>query len=326
MLKRLPLTTILGTAAATVCVISLTSQNASAFGVSLGKWSYVRDSFTDSTGFASSDPRSSLYTTTAVGGTDFEIYGMAMRQDGNTISVALNANLGVGGWTTSDTRVAKNTVGSNAGIRNIGWGELIFNFSGKSKLSEATPNQLFGIKFGQGNDSGLQAGLYSNITLKSVTSQNSGWGKMSDYNNFVDNHIGTTTGKNSSSLGELASNSSYFDQSKAAPTSIATGTKVANDNFKMLDANALTLLGLNFGQGLNAGSSKIGSQTFGFSFTKTEAMKGNFIASLFEECGNDGIAADGSIEAVPEPTTIMGTILGGVGLLTAKRKRNKMAQ
>ncbi|NTW21671.1 MAG: PEP-CTERM sorting domain-containing protein [Nostocales cyanobacterium W4_Combined_metabat2_030] len=307
-IKRLPLKTLLGTAAVTLCLISASGDKANAFGVALGnQWQYAADSFTDST----------LYS--QVGGTAFEIYGMAMRQDGNKISVAINANLGLTGWNdANNTNIQKQVGGVNNGLRNIGWGDLIFNFSGKDKFSDAKSNQLFGVHFGLGNDSGVTvAGLYQNITVQSVTAQNSGWGNFTNYNNYVKNQGGVA------SLGDLAANTSYFNQSGRAPNSIASGTKVANDNFTRLDASALSALGLNFQQGLKAGSTPIGNQTIGFSFNKTEGMNGNFIASLFAECGNDGIVAKG--ESVPEPTTIMGTIMAGFGFVSARmRKRAKV--
>lgn len=325
-MKRQTINTLFATAAATLCLISATGQEAKAFGI--GKWNYVRDSFTDSTAFASSDKTSSLYRTTAVGGTDFELYGIAISQVGNTIIVGINANLGRGGWTTTDDRIAKNTVGANKGIRNVGWGDLIFNFSGKATFAEATASDLFGVRFAVGSDSTLTAdGLYKNITTTSVTSKNSGWSSFNNYNNYVTTHLGTQTlkggNKNTASLGDLAANSSYFNQGTAAPTTIASGVKVTNDHFTALDEAALIARGLNFAQGLGTGSTPIGSQTFGFSFTRTEEMKGNFMAHLFAECANDGIAIEG--EMVPEPTTMLGTAIAGFGFISAKLRKRRQA-
>lgn len=324
-MKRQTLNTLFASAA-TLCLIAATSQEAKAF--TLGKWTYARDSFTDSTAFASSNKNSPLYNTTAVGGTAFEIYGIAFSQVGNTVFIAINANMGREGWTTTDDRVPKNTVGANKGIRNIGWGDLIFNFSGKPTFAEANPNQLFGVRFAYGSDSKLTVdGLYKNITTTSVTNINSGWSSFKSYNDYVSTHLGTQklTGgnKNTPSLGHLAANSPYFDQTKAAPTTIASGVKVANDNFTLLDEAALIAQGLNFTEGLKAGSTPIGSHTFGFSFTRTEEMKGNFIAHLFAECANDGVAIEG--EMVPEPMTILGTTLAGFGLLGAKLRKRRQA-
>lgn len=307
-MKRLTLNTLLATAAATTCLLAVTDQQANAFGIG---WNYTKDSFTDSTAYDLVTRQSQ------VGGTSFEIYGLAFRQDGDKITVALNANLDIRGWNDSQNgNIAKQVGGVNNGLRNIGYGDLIFNFSGKAKFSDAKSSELFGIHFGQGNDSGVTtAGLYKDITVESVTTKNSGWGSFTSYNDYVKNHGGVA------GLGDVAANSSYFDQSTGAPNSIKSGTLVTNSNFQMLNASALGALGLNFNQGL--GSNSLGSQTFGFSFNKTKDMTGNFMASLFAECGNDGIVAKG--EMVPEPTTMLGTALAGFGFISARLRRRRQA-
>ena len=55
---------------------------------------------------------------------------------------------------------------------------------------------------------------------------------------------------------------------------------------------------------------------------------GNYIANLFAECANDAIAIKGSfenVEAVPEPSTWLGTLVGlsflGMGAAKGKIKR-----
>jgi hypothetical protein len=52
---------------------------------------------------------------------------------------------------------------------------------------------------------------------------------------------------------------------------------------------------------------------------------GNYIANFFAECANDAIAIQGSLEAVPEPSTWFGTLVGlsflGIGAGKRKIKR-----
>ncbi|MEX0269713.1 PEP-CTERM sorting domain-containing protein, partial [Leptolyngbyaceae cyanobacterium UHCC 1019] len=48
----------------------------------------------------------------------------------------------------------------------------------------------------------------------------------------------------------------------------------------------------------------------------------NFIATLFAECGNDGMAIESA--AVPEPTTMAGLALAGSGLTLLRRRRRSL--
>ena len=118
-------------------------------------------------------------------------------------------------------------------------------------------------------------------------------------------------------MGDLAATDSYFEQTGdwTILNSIAAGTKVAEINF--LTPATLSTLCLNFAQ-FNA----VGSQTIGFSFNKSSMPSGNYIANFFAECANDGIAIQGSFEAVPEPSTWFGTLVGlsFLGIGAAKRK------
>ena len=118
-------------------------------------------------------------------------------------------------------------------------------------------------------------------------------------------------------MGDLAATDPYFEQTGNGTVlnSIATGTKVGEINF--LTPATLSALGLNFAQ-FNA----VGSQTIGFSFNKSSMPSGNYIANFFAECANDAIVIQGSFEAVPEPSTWFGTLVGlsFLGIGAAKRK------
>jgi len=99
------------------------------------------------------------------------------------------------------------------------------------------------------------------------------------------------------SFGDLeASETSFYTANRGAPTSIKSGTKVENDNFQLLNQSQLSGLGLDFGGAFGVGNNKLGATTFGFSFTRTPEMLGEFVAHLFAECTNDGMAIEGILK------------------------------
>jgi hypothetical protein len=126
-------------------------------------------------------------------------------------------------------------------------------------------------------------------------------------------------------LNTRAKTIAYYGNNGTGPiyNVIDTGTKVGN--ISPLTAAVLsTNLGLNFGKyGANR------AYTFGFQFDKSLLPTGDFLANLFYECGNSGIADAGSIiptaNPVPEPTTMLGLALGGIGLVAGKMKRRQVS-
>jgi|GEM_PF-4080339 len=116
-MKNRTIVSLLGTIATSVCVI-LVSGNAANAGTLRNDWNYAIDSSTDSTDRIDAN-------NTKVGGTVFEIFGMAIKQDADNIYVALNANLPIEGVTGARSEGA-----SKADDNHIGWGDLFFNFSG----------------------------------------------------------------------------------------------------------------------------------------------------------------------------------------------------
>jgi hypothetical protein len=242
--------------------------------------------------------------TNGSGGSVYQYQGIAIRDQGDSITVAINANMGLNG---SDT--------------GITYGDVLFNFTGQTLNQASDVGQLFGVRFALTNsESGApSAGLYSNVTAKSVFALNDGWSTMARYNSWANSLNGSQDGV---SLGDLNADSSYFDQNSAGLNSIHTGTRVGD--IAMLTAADLTLQGLNFGGAANSVNARFneGSNTFGFSFNKTAGFNGSFIASLFAECVNDGLAI--SSEATPEPATMAGMALTGVGLGYLKRRQSKM--
>ncbi|MBE9033534.1 PEP-CTERM sorting domain-containing protein, partial [filamentous cyanobacterium LEGE 11480] len=101
---------------------------------------------------------------------------------------------------------------------------------------------------------------------------------------------------------------------------IDSGTKVGN--ISMLWNRDLREQGLDFG---HFGAD--GSKTFGFTFEKTDDFKiGSYVANLFMECGNDGVAIAGALKhgdkKVPEPAMMLGLAgVSGLGLMRRRRQR-----
>jgi hypothetical protein len=269
-------------------IIALQPQKVTAATLSNG-WNYAIDSFTDGV------------TGPQIGGGDFEFYGIAVKETSDTAFVAINSNLNLAGY--ADSAAVKG---------NINYGDLFFNFSGQNFDTANANGSLFAVRFAAGNDSGVATtGVYSNVTAKNVTKTNSGFLNLNQYNTVVASQGGTP------SMADLSATDPYFNQTGnwTIMNEIATGQKVADIN--LLTPASLSALGLNFAQ-FNA----VGSQTIGFSFNKSSMPSGSYIANLFAECANDGVAIKGEFEAVPEPSTWLGTLvgLGFLGMGVAKRK------
>ncbi|WP_322744359.1 XDD3 family exosortase-dependent surface protein [Coleofasciculus sp. LEGE 07092] len=257
-------------------------------------WNYAIDSFSDGV------------TGEVIGATgDFEFYSLALKEEADTIFIAINANLSLTGY--------EDSTATNA---SIAYGDLFFNFSGNHLKTANLKGELFAIRFAEVNDAGVtELGVYENVTAKSVTSTNSGFSNLELYGNHVIGEGGTP------SMGDLTIDDSYFEQTGEGTVlnAIASGTKVGDIAF--LDKNTLSLMGLDFGY-FNA----TGSQTLGFSFDKNLLANGSFIAHIFAECANDGIAIEGSfketkvedIKDVPEPSGIAGIILMGLVLVSER--------
>jgi len=243
-------------------------------------WMYTKDSINDSTG------TSPEFGVVRVGNTYFEIYGIAVRVDKETVTVALNSRLPVGGVLYK---------------RNmINWGDIIFDFDGNG-------TKKYGVRFDATNDSlddSAAPGLYEVTELKSVSKANSGHTNFSTYDDYVTQRGGEP------SLGDMSNlDNDYFGNTDKMPTSIKTGIKVANDGFEMLDATQLAAKGLDFAGELEIPASaydpskpysnskkkplnELGEYTFGFKFNRQDDMTGAFKAFIFTECGNDGILMD----------------------------------
>jgi hypothetical protein len=284
-MKSQTLKTILG--AATVAgALAITGQQAAQAGTLHNGWNYSIDSFNDGTEGGTVGQNSK-----------FEFYGMAFKQTATQVIFAFNSNLAKTGYNYA-----------HAAGGNIGYGDMMLDFTGSGNLASANGN-LNAVHFAP-NDRDHQVGLYKGVTAKSVTIANSGYSSHSQHTTVVNKYLGGTD-----SFGEMASNTPYFHSAEAALNLIDKGTYKGGIN----EISDFSKLGLDFGH-FNA----TGTQTFGFSIDKSLLPKGSFVASLFAECGNDGMVLTGKL--VPEPSAIVG--LTAVGLMVGVsqlRKRRRGA-
>ncbi|MBO9997714.1 MAG: PEP-CTERM sorting domain-containing protein [Cyanobacteria bacterium SID2] len=265
-------------------------------------WTYQADSFTDKSGDST-----------------MEVFGMAYRDDGDTVTFALNANTPLtGSWSYQNYRQVKDG--------NVGWGDLFINLNPNQALNQSfASGEVLGIRFAGTNDSGIdgdvysysntpgETGIYAGVTGKSVASYNLGYSSLSRWENNV----------SGASYGDSRLNKDYFGDSNAKNV-IASYTERLGDIELISDVAGLELDWLG-----NMG--KQGSQTIAFSFDR--ALLGDnqvdWIASAFLECFNDGVGMYGTFEEipdtpddnveVPEPSMLMA--FGLVGLVGIRSRR-----
>jgi hypothetical protein len=280
--------------AATAAALAIVGASQSAQAGTLHNgWNYAMDSFTDGT-------EGSILGTDS----EYELYGLAIKQTSDEVFVAINANLGLAGASYS---------GANDG--HIGWGDMFFDFSGADRFNASGSEDVFGIRFTEFSDSSVDVGVYSNITTRSVTGANAGHSSFSNYNKYVHNRGGVA------SLGDLDADTSYFRQNSRAQNSIRSGTKIGD--IALLDSIELADLGVDFGNSAINDSGETGNHTFGFSFDRSLIPGGNFIAHLLAECANDGVAIEGEMKDVPEPTAFGGLALLGIAAAGNRFRRRQ---
>jgi hypothetical protein len=245
-------------------------------------WDYAKSSIKNGVNYAE------------IGGSTnpFEFYSLAMKDMGDRMVVAINANLN-----------------ENGGDDKIAYGDLLFDFTTKGLKGASESSSLFGVKFN---------------TAKSVATQNSGFSNFDQRAGYLPRYS-TESMTELNNLGDLQTTDAYFDGMRTGDNvilnSIQTGTK--EGDLSMLTGVQLSGMGLDFGH-----FGETGSRTFGFSFLKPKGFDGNFISTLFAECANDGIALKGistklvvapPVKSVPEPFAIAGLAVVG-GALVRKRR------
>lgn len=281
------LKTVFGSAIAATCLISATGGAAQA-GQLYNNWNYSIDAFNDGSG-----------------GEAYNIRGMATMETSDSIWVALTGGMPLNGVSND-----------SAADDNIGWGDLFFNFTGDNFQTANQNNALFGVRFAGTNDSGAPSmGVYSGVSAKGVALDNHGYKHLQQYYNSGYNKT-NTMGTDIATRNQAYS---YFGQTTPVRNVISSGTRVGD--IAMQDQSALTAAGLDFG---NFGAS--GDYTFGFSFDKSLIASGDYMASLFLECANDGVALAGhATESVPEPATAAGLAFLGLTLVGGKLRRRRDA-
>ncbi|MDJ1184952.1 XDD3 family exosortase-dependent surface protein [Roseofilum casamattae] len=250
-------------------------------------WNYAVDSFNDGVESGSIVGEDSGY----------EFYSIAIQDTADKVSVAINSNAPLGGWEHQ-----------NATNNNIAFGDLFFNF-GDENL-ESSQGSLYGIHFDTNGDNGLELGVYENVVGTSIGGSNSGFTSLETHATRVSENGG------SANLGDFAYNDPYFNDKPV--NSIASGTKIGE--IELLEEGDLD--GIDFGH-----FGATGDYTFGFSFDRSLLPSGDFIAHLFYECLNDGIALAGNLEAppvvppvaTPEPGSMLALALLGSAFALKRR-------
>jgi hypothetical protein len=290
----------------TVGVMAVTAQQAQA-GTIVNGWNYSMDSNRDGT-----------EGNTIGANSKFEFYGMAFQETADSFVFAFNSNLAF------DPTNAANTGYAAQGAKgdSVTYGDLFLNFTNPQSMN-AAEGSLYAVRFDQTNDTKVGLGLYKNVTTASYTTANWGYGTVASHTNTVNNGLGGTAG-----YGDMAADTSYFAQDQAAQTAIASGERLGDISF--LSQDLLGGLGLNFGNSTVNPLGEVGTQTFGFKISKSlfggHLPKGSFVASLFAECGNDGMVLTGSTStaSTPEPSAMLGFAAVGlmVGSTQMKRRRS----
>lgn len=225
------------------------------------------------------------------GGPEYEIDGLAIKETMDSVYFAIKGETALTGVETLDAEDG-----------NIGWGDLLLNFTG-APLNQA--NDLWGIRFAATNDSGVaDVGLFRDVTAQSVAAENNGYDSLSAY-------YGAGYGR-SDTLGDLATESAALNYVGAATpvlSSIQTGQWVGAIDF--LSDQTAAQAGLDFSY-----FNTVGSEVHTFRIDRALLPGGDFIATLFLECINDGVALLGSFQGsspqgVPEPLGISGLLLVG---------------
>ncbi|HEY9867050.1 MAG TPA: PEP-CTERM sorting domain-containing protein [Candidatus Obscuribacterales bacterium] len=285
-MKTLTLKKLIATTIASVCLVSVNGLPAMA-GQLHNQWNYGIDSFTDGSG-----------------GEGYNIRGIAIKETRENIFVALTGG-------TPLTGVTNNL----AADKNIGWGDLFLNFTNKNFTTASNQRSLFGVRFAATNDSQVATtGLYGNVKGASVTGVNAGYSSLKQY---YDSGWGKANTQGTD-MATKAAAYNYFGQGTILNVIDSGANKLGG--IQSLSAAALTGQGLDFGF-FNAK----GSQTLGFSLNKADLGLAdgnyNYMANLFIECGNDGVALAGGV-SVPEPGSLAGLALVGLTVLGSRlRKR-----
>ncbi|NEQ96368.1 MAG: PEP-CTERM sorting domain-containing protein [Cyanothece sp. SIO2G6] len=258
-------------------------------------WNYSIDSFNDGTEGRRIGENSA-----------FEFYGLATKTTRDKVYFAVNSNLSLDGHRS---RRALNG--------SISYGDLFLNFANLDSV-QAANGDLHAIRFNETNDTTYESGLYANVTGIGLMTQNSGYSNLVRHRNAVNSFGGEA------SFGDLDAETAYFNHDNGQATSL-NNTAYGYTNIGSGDRQGNVVMADNLGEmGLDFGHfGATGDYTFGFSVDRDLLPDGDFIAHLFAECDNDGVALAGTTD-VPEPSTALG--LAVLGLLGAGFRRFQASQ
>ncbi|MDJ0516447.1 MAG: PEP-CTERM sorting domain-containing protein [Okeania sp. SIO2D1] len=253
-------------------------------------WYYTLDSPNDSVG------------ENQVGGTIYEIGGMAYTTTDTEVIFAVKSNFPLDGNPSSDAQDG-----------HVAWGDLFLNFSGQNLDTASNNALLHAIRFRPGGETGI----YGNVIAKDVAYENGlllSDRSLRGYNNYVISQGGNPN------MGDLGAYDPYFNQNHHVQNVMASGNRIGDVNI----ISDFSGLGLDFGF-----IGATGTNIMGFSVARSSLPTGDFLAHLAEECDNDISAMYGNLEAiftepekptdVPEPQTVTGLLVTGLLGMLSKR-------
>jgi hypothetical protein len=254
-------------------------------------WNYAIDSFTDGIESNVIGPTSA-----------FEFSGVAYRQVGERLEFAFNSNLN---WDQAfPSPGARNS--------NIAYGDFFLNFSGSNLAGASATSSLYAVHFDADNDTRIAGqpptlGLYRNVQAEGLTLVNNGFATLNAYEQKIRELGGTPN------YGDLPAGTDYLTPGAGALTHMKSGALVSPIAVQTSFANT----GLDFGH-----FGAAGAYTFGFSLDSRSLPVGSFIANIFAECSNDGVAIAGRVvepKEADEPTGILALVIGAIGLGLRRR-------
>ncbi|MBP0015923.1 MAG: PEP-CTERM sorting domain-containing protein [Cyanobacteria bacterium SBLK] len=282
-------------------------------GTMAGGWNYTVDNYNDGSG-----------------GEKYNIRGFAIKETDEEIFIGLTGGIDLDGHDGN----------------TIGWGDLVINFSPETDFNDMIEDygsytnsqkvydvkdeykdSLLAIRFAP-NDQGGEYGVYSVDSFKGITMENSGYKTIQHYDNK--GYL-----KDSYAMGDLSTKAEvkdYFGTNQRILNVVEDGTKIAD--ITQLGTLDLAAEGLDFTQ---VAGGTVGDYTLGFKVSKS-AFEGylpggisNYMAHIFLECANDGVALAGNFTmpdegnddaVVPEPSALLGLSAMGLAFFTRKRRQS----
>ncbi|MEO1620621.1 MAG: PEP-CTERM sorting domain-containing protein [Cyanobacteria bacterium J06632_3] len=236
----------------------------------------------------------------------YDIRAIAIKETAEKIYVSISANLPLSGVYSERAEDAE-----------IGWGDLFFDFTGGS-FNEANANsRLFAVKFADGTDSGVGAmGVYHDVSAKSVGAENDGFRTFQEYYDAGLERPNTF----GSYLADRASAYSYYSGQTTTGdfpifNVVDVGTRLGD--VRILSEAEAVAQGVDF----KAWDAE-GDVSITFEFDRALLPAGSFVASLFIECANDGIAiVDELSKVIDESEPVIANASAGTGRATGGATR-----